>query len=706
MLEAALTPGNPPALVAVICQNAYDLAMKDSSGYATAVKAMELLAERVPAKKAECEPKILAAQVKLFSVAKTDEKAALGEKLLAKLTAAADAQAASGDLDGAVESLRQALGVAVAVGSASKTDIQARYALLYGRQQKLKTSAALKAKLEANPQDAAARKDLLKLCLVELDNPSEAAKFLDAAADETTRRLLPEAAKPLDAVPEAVCAALGDWYRGMADQATAVAAKGVLLARAKAYYQRFVELHAADDLTRTTATLALAKVEESLAALPPGAVPPPPPAKWTDCMPLIDPDKHTLMGKWVTRGGALACDGADKASSILIPMVPEGAYEVETAFVRTKRDGAVFVYLPMGTTACGFSLSWGGGVASGLNQLYQKNPRDSEVAVKPARLENNREYVLAIKVLPRGDDMEVFVTLDGKPYFNWRGPTSALSLGDSKFAGLKAPAIRLSAGAMELRCARLRMISGEMKPAEDLPPPPPPPPPPAVAAKKEPKAPEPPAVPEAINGNRFFGVAARAGGLAPGPDGWYDYLQYVDPEKNTVAGKWELTPAGTLAVASGAPSSRLILPITAPRSYELEVAFTRTNGADAVAVCLPVGRSACTLILGGDGGAASGLDRVNDKPYQNNETSVRPAALFNEVKYAVLARVVRHGDEAEVIVTLNGRPYIKWKGPASALARAEAWKLPDGRCPGLGACNSTVVFHTVRMRTLTDAAAK
>jgi hypothetical protein len=50
---------------------------------------------------------------------------------------------------------------------------------------------------------------------------------------------------------------------------------------------------------------------------------------------------------------------------------------------------------------------------------------------------------------------------------------------------------------------------------------------------------------------------------------------------------------------------------------------------------------------------------------------------------------------------MNGKPYIKWKGPPSALSRDETWKLPDGRCPGLGSCDSTVIFHRARMRTLT-----
>ncbi|MCX5655898.1 MAG: hypothetical protein NTY65_14760, partial [Planctomycetota bacterium] len=213
-----------------------------------------------------------------------------------------------------------------------------------------------------------------------------------------------------------------------------------------------------------------------------------------------------------------------------------------------------------------------------------------------------------------------------------------------------------------------------------------------------------PAVPEALNGARFFGVAARSGSgaLAPGPDGWYDYMSYVNPEKNTVAGKWNFTPGNALAVAAGARNSRLILPVTAPGSYELEVSFTRTSGSDAVVICLPVGRSACALLVGGEGGAASGLELVNNKSYKDNETSVRPAVIFNDSKYTVLVRVLLHREDAEVIVTLNGRSYIKWFGPPSALARAESWKLPDGRCPGLGSCDAAVVFHTARMRVLTS----
>jgi len=707
MLEAARTPGYAPVLMTVICEKAYELAMKDPSGYATAAAALELVAARFSTKRDEYQPKILAAQLKLFPVAKGYQKTTLGEKLLVLLVNASHAQADAGDFDGAIESLKQALNIAVALGSPSKAEIQAGYGALYARQQRGKQVAALRAKLAANPQDAVTRKELIKLYVADMENPAEALKLLDATVDEATRRFLPEAAKPIDQVPEAVCPALGDWYRGMADQTVDVTSKAALLVRAKSYYERFFEVHPVADLPRTTAKLAFAKVEEALAAIPPGVVPAPPAGKWVDCLPLVKPEKHALMGTWQARGSGFQCEEVHgKWAHLMIPVVPEGAYELEVALMRMGAKDTVSVYLPMGTTSCIFTLVQNNNQAAGLDRVFDKSPRDSEFGVRTVSWENEREYVAAIKVLPRGSDVQICVVLDGKPYFEWRGPATALKCGLGELSKLKSPVVSASSTALDVRRARLRMISGELKPATDLPPSA------VVAGKTAPVAADPrkvlesAAAPELINGARFFGVAAKAGGLTPGPDGWYDYLQYIDPEKNCVAGKWSLTPAGTLAVASGTNNSRLILPITAPGSYELEVAFTRTNGADAVAVCLPVGRSACALLLGGEGGAAAGLDLVNNKPYKDNETSVRPASLFNDSKYTVLARVLLLKDEAEVVITLNGKPYIKWKGPTSALSRAEAWKLPDGRCPGLGAYNSTVVFDRVRMRVLpSDAAA-
>ena len=267
LLEAAGQVTNQTAFLTLLCEKAHELATKDPAGYPTAKAALDLVAANVAEKKVEPLQKMAAMYQRPYATARGDAKAKAGEALIEALKVLADAQAAAADCDGAGVTLRQALIVATRIKSESKAAIQAQLAGL-GAQQKIeKQIAALKAKLEKDPQDAASRKEIVRLYLVEMDNPAEAAKFVDEKCDKATRKYVPAAAKPVEEAPELACKELGDWYRGLADQALAPATKGAMLERAKAYYERFVDLHKADDLTRTGATLMLKKIDDALAKL-------------------------------------------------------------------------------------------------------------------------------------------------------------------------------------------------------------------------------------------------------------------------------------------------------------------------------------------------------------------------------------------------------------------------------------------------------
>jgi formylglycine-generating enzyme required for sulfatase activity len=272
LLEAAGKAANQPAFLALLCEKACELAIKDPTGYPTAKAATELLVAGVPEKKVEALQKFAAVYQRSYATARAEAKAKAGEALLEAFNALADAQAAAEDVDGAIAALKQAIAVATSIKSESKAALQAQLAVLVAQQQAEKQIAALKAKLDANPKDAASRKELVRLYLVELNNPAEAAKFVDETLDEATRKYVPAAAKPIEAAPEMACTQLGDWYRGLADQAMAPASKGAMLCRAQAYYQRFLGLHTAADMDRTAATLTLKKIDDALAKLGPAAV--------------------------------------------------------------------------------------------------------------------------------------------------------------------------------------------------------------------------------------------------------------------------------------------------------------------------------------------------------------------------------------------------------------------------------------------------
>jgi formylglycine-generating enzyme required for sulfatase activity len=265
LLDDAQKVEKQAEFLALLCEKAYELAAKDASGHATAAAAMELLAAEVPEKKAEALQKTAGLYQKQYVAARGDARAKAGESLIQALSQVADAQAQANDSDAAAITLRQALTVATAVKSDSKAAIQAQLEGLAPREKLEKQIEALKAKLAAEPDDTTSRKELVRLLLIEQDNPTEAAKFVDQSLDEATRKYVPAAAKPVEDAPQLACTELGDWYKGLADQAATPASKGVMLRRAQAYYQRFLELHTAADLGRTAATLTLKRIEDALA---------------------------------------------------------------------------------------------------------------------------------------------------------------------------------------------------------------------------------------------------------------------------------------------------------------------------------------------------------------------------------------------------------------------------------------------------------
>jgi len=483
LLGAAKAATGQPAFLALLCEKAYDLGMKDPAGFPTALAAMELEAEILPAKKADCAQKSIAVHQRQYASARGDAKPKAGEAFIEALTAAAEMQTAAGDTDAAAATLRQALAIAAATSSPAKAAIQTQLTALAARQQADKQLAALKAKLEANPKDDAVRKELVRMCLVELDNPAEAAKFVDDSLDEATQKYVPGAAKPLEEAPELACSDLGKWYQGLADQAPIAAAKGAMLRRAEGYYERFLQLHATDDLARTGMKIALKKAEDSLTRLgaagrPAGAV-----IAWTDCLKLVDSARHILGGKAEWKDGKLIGDGSAKTFTVVLPVHPKGSYELEVMFVRTAGDGTVCIFLPVGNTACAVTLSWKNGRASGIELVNEKSVGENETAVHPGKLINGTEYTLTAKVAAGSETAEISVRLNGQPYISWKGLLSALT-SPAALSDPRAPALWLSGCAAEFRRARIRAIAGgEIK----MPPAPTAAPTPTAPAGKKPK---------------------------------------------------------------------------------------------------------------------------------------------------------------------------------------------------------------------------
>ena len=208
-------------------------------------------------------------------------------------------------------------------------------------------------------------------------------------------------------------------------------------------------------------------------------------------------------------------------------------------------------------------------------------------------------------------------------------------------------------------------------------------------------------------GDPIAGIAADGPSevkLRPGDklprDRWIDALKYVDPSWDAVSGDWRREDDALITEA--APMSRLTLPFDIDGSYEILAEFTRRAGDDAITVILPVGQRSCQVILSGWRGAAHGLRLIDGvEAYEfDNPATFRPGKLVNKRRYRAVVAVQIKEDNASIDVSLDGQAVIQWTGKQKSLSIAPQWGLPYAPQAGIGACDSTVIFHRVSVRSI------
>ena len=680
LLDAARKAADQPAFLTVLCEKACDLSVGSPAGLATAAQAMELLAANVPDKAAASRERLLEIRQKQFDAARGDDKKAAGEALLDGLMPLIEDQEKAGALVEAAALCRRAQTVARAAGSPRRAEIDARADALALRMKAARRVDDVKALLARDPQNVGIRESLVRMYLVELDDPAGAATCLDGCKDADLLKYVPAAARPVEAAPELACLELGEWYRVLAEKAPAQA-KAAMYGRARAYLDRFLETHPTKDLDQTRATVALGKVNESIAKLaapPPKSTPREKPAKpepsqpgvikpgqWVDLVALVDPAKDAVSGTWRRVGPALALVDPAQEARIGFPVVPEGSYELLGEFVRTSGDDTIAIILPVGSRQVGMMLGHVHGKTSGLDMLYGKVPADNETAVKPGKFDNNRVYGVRVRVLLQQEVAHIAVHVDAKPYIEWRGPVSALSLGTTWSLGQHGGlGLGVSNSTVTWRSVRLRMLSGEARP---------------LRAADVKAAPLPaPAV------------------VKPGQ--WADLLALVDPDRDAVAGSWKREDDAL--VLNGCDGARLAIPCEIEGDYLLRVEFNRVRGGSEVAFILPVGPHATALLLSKQGNECSGLYWAKDAARM-----VTPAPLANDTPHVLEVAVRAARDPATIEVRLDGHPYFTWQGPAGSATVWDPFRLPNAKCMGLGSWNAMkVVFKSVKVRMLSGTA--
>jgi len=183
---------------------------------------------------------------------------------------------------------------------------------------------------------------------------------------------------------------------------------------------------------------------------------------------------------------------------------------------------------------------------------------------------------------------------------------------------------------------------------------------------------------------------------------WVDLLDAVDVDRDRITGRWAREPDGITVTPDPVPKLlQLALPYHIEGSYDMEVLFTRKSSNQTVGVVLPVGPRLCNLELSRCAGEASGLSFIDGRDARNNSTTRRPGSLENGHMYTVLIQVCFEGDKVGIDVSLDGEPYISWKGKPSSLRSWGRRRGVNVHRARLYAYDADVTYHGVHLRQCT-----
>jgi hypothetical protein len=433
MLASAKESVDQPALLAMLCDNAYELSHKTRDGHGTAIDALGLLVAHVPTQKADALAKLIKLLERQYIIARDPEvKAVLGDLYLLRLIQMGDLKLDNEDASGAIIYYGKARTVATRMKSNQLEAIKQKQIAAMGLKATHHKIKLLRARLEANPKDTAASKQLIELYLTELDQPAKARKYTFLITDPVLKANVIMTGKPLEKLEAPEALTMARWYYGYSEKAKAHA-KGPMLTRTKIYYERYLELHETADVQRKTAELALGKINRELEALGPAAsvevaakselV-----GKWLELLKLVDPKKHTESGKWVKQAGKIGVTEASfRPARIRIPVNPDGSYEIAAKFARTQGRGMVAIQLPVGkegSFGIGLSIDNGAGVTIGEIDGEWENDTTNE----RAGFSNGRSHVLSVLVKITDDETQIKVAIDGKTVTTWKGDPEELGM--------------------------------------------------------------------------------------------------------------------------------------------------------------------------------------------------------------------------------------------------------------------------------------
>ncbi len=354
-----------------------------------------------------------------------------------------------------------------------------------------------------------------------------------------------------------------------------------------------------------------------------------------DLLSRIDPKQHAVSGTWLKQDGALVSSAADFFSRVQIPAEVPAEYDLLASVERLEGMQDFFLGLRQGRHRFGVMLN-----AGDSSYCAIQGKVGDLVRVERGVFEKGRLHEVLCKV--RDGSVEVLV--DGARVLAYRGDLSYGSM-FPQWAIPDPKALFLGSHGSLHRVRRLVL------------------------------------------------TPVRSTSLAPLEANRLDLVALVDPARDAVAGRWVRSGKGILGMTTDA-FPRVLFPVKAPAEYDLTLDVERKEGFRSLIVGLVSGESEFVAHIDGWTGTVSGLDLLDDKGADQNETTRRDLSFLPlDRRVQVVVAVRRSG----VRVAVDGRTIIDWSGDARRLSMNKR-NRPMPR-PGLsvGAWDSRFLIHAATL---------
>jgi GAF domain-containing protein len=465
--DAKAMPDAQAPIIAAVLERAFTTASKTAGGDAIAREAMQLLIERVPAKRVDITELWVALRQRRYnSTVKAVEKQGFGEQYVDALLEGAEAKTWAEKYEDADNHFKTANRIASTLKNPKAEAIKTISDKCAARRQLMTHVRDLEKQFAAKPAPAFAD-ELIKLYIVDLLDPVTALKYTGPATDPRARTLTPLATKPLKQLDEKQLLALADWYRGWTNQAGPLTLAAVST-KAHGYYTAFLKLHKTQDAVRGEGQKGQQDVEAVMlknnvlipladddkpkakidpakltAAVPQGTDDPSKlfdvlrapmemrkeaenPSVWADVLKLAKTDRHALVGLWKQTSDGIGGSFSESYARLGLNMIVKGSYQYQLGFRVVAGEGRIMLSLPIEERRVALVLHTTDAKKCGLELIDGKTADLTNTIVNAMPIKVGQEYTIRVIVDIQQQEVRISARMNGVEYVKWEGLKSQL----------------------------------------------------------------------------------------------------------------------------------------------------------------------------------------------------------------------------------------------------------------------------------------